>query len=136
MHINDLGVLRANGIVVGAAFASKYKDNGLVPVASFVHGSTHIVELVSGYGMRGVIGDKMDVVAVHKTAAAARERSLSLTDFEGVTVTASSLGTFGVDFFPSIINPPNTAAQILGAVRDRLHSPEQLLTHPGSGDPT
>ena len=51
MHISDLdlGMLGANGIVgagvpiaVGAAFANKYNDNGLVTMAFFGDGSTNI----------------------------------------------------------------------------------------------
>ena len=51
MHISDLdlGMLGANGIVgagvpiaVGAAFANKYKDNGLITMAFFGDGSTNI----------------------------------------------------------------------------------------------
>ena len=51
MHVSDLdlGMLGANGIVgagvpigVGAAFANKYRDNGLVTMAFFGDGSTNI----------------------------------------------------------------------------------------------
>jgi len=47
----------------------------------------------------------------------ARERNLKLEDLEGGTFTISNLGRYGVNFFTSIINPPQCAILSVGAIR-------------------
>ncbi len=47
----------------------------------------------------------------------AREGKLKLDDLEGGTFTISNLGMYGIDFFTSIINPPQCAILSVGEIR-------------------
>jgi pyruvate dehydrogenase E2 component (dihydrolipoamide acetyltransferase) len=51
-------------------------------------------------------------------AAAARERTLEPSDWEGSTFTTSNLGMFGIEEFTAIINPPNACILAIGGIRD------------------
>ena len=55
-----------------------------------------------------------------RLAAAARTGGLSLHDLEGGTFSVSALGSFGVETFTPVINPPNAAILGVGRVRDEL----------------
>ncbi len=47
----------------------------------------------------------------------ARGKNLKLEDLEGGTFTISNLGSYGIHFFTSIINPPQCAILSVGAIR-------------------
>ena len=47
----------------------------------------------------------------------ARDRKLTLEEMAGGVFTISNLGSFGVEAFTPIINPPQTAVLGLGAIR-------------------
>lgn len=51
--------------------------------------------------------------------ARARARKLTVDDLQGGTFTLSNLGSFGIDFFTSILNPPQGAILSVGALRER-----------------
>jgi pyruvate dehydrogenase E2 component (dihydrolipoamide acetyltransferase) len=53
-------------------------------------------------------------------AAAARAGRLTLQELEGGTFSVSALGSFGVETFTPVINPPNAAILGVGRVRDEL----------------
>ena len=53
-----------------------------------------------------------------RLADAARRGALKLPDLEGGTFSVTALGSFGVDGFTPIINPPNTAILGVGRLRD------------------
>jgi pyruvate/2-oxoglutarate dehydrogenase complex dihydrolipoamide acyltransferase (E2) component len=53
-----------------------------------------------------------------RLAAAARDRTLVLSDLEGSTFSVTNLGMYGVDAFTPIVNPPNTAILGSGRLRD------------------
>jgi len=52
--------------------------------------------------------------------AAARSGHLRADAFGGATLTLSNLGTFGVDRFTAIVNPPEAAILAVGRVADRV----------------
>lgn len=49
----------------------------------------------------------------------ARDGKISLTDLEGGTLTITNLGTFAVDKFNAIINPPQSIIMSVGRIKDR-----------------
>lgn len=53
-----------------------------------------------------------------RLADAARRGALKLPDLEGGTFSVTALGSFGVDGFTPVINPPNTAILGVGRLRD------------------
>ncbi len=53
-----------------------------------------------------------------RLADGARRGQLSPADLEGGTFSVSSLGTFGVDMFTPVINPPNAGILGVGRLRD------------------
>ena len=55
-----------------------------------------------------------------KLAAAARAGRLTLQELEGGTFSVRALGSFGVETFTPVINPPNAAILGVGRVRDEL----------------
>jgi pyruvate dehydrogenase E2 component (dihydrolipoamide acetyltransferase) len=66
--------------------------------------------------------DRLSLTAIAaettRLAAAARARSLALTDMEGGTFSVTALGSFGVDGFTPVINPPNAGILGVGRLRD------------------
>src|SRR5208283_3261819 len=60
-------------------------------------------------------------IARRRTALAekAREGSLRLEFMEGGTITLTNLGSYGVDMFSPIINPPQAAILAIGRIADR-----------------
>ena len=46
----------------------------------------------------------------------ARSRKIALDEMEGSTFTVSNLGMFGIDFFTSIINQPNSCIMSIGSI--------------------
>ncbi len=54
--------------------------------------------------------------AVKDMAARARSKKLTPDEFQGGTITVSSLGAFGVETFDAIINPPQAAILSIGAI--------------------
>ncbi|MDP0491353.1 MAG: pyruvate dehydrogenase complex dihydrolipoamide acetyltransferase [Verrucomicrobiota bacterium JB023] len=53
---------------------------------------------------------------VKDIAARARDKKLRPDDFEGGTITVSNLGSYGVDSFDAIINPPQAAILSVGGI--------------------
>ncbi len=54
--------------------------------------------------------------AVKELAGKAKNKKLTLEEMEGSTFTVSNLGMFGIDYFTSIINQPNSAILSVGAI--------------------
>ena len=52
--------------------------------------------------------------------AAARSGHLVMDDLSGAVISVSNLGSFGVDRFSAIVNPPEAAIVAMGRVRDRV----------------
>ena len=104
MHISDLdlGMLGANGIVgagvpiaVGAAFANKYKNNGLVTMAFFGDGSTNIGAFHEAANMACALHLPIVFMCENNEYAeyTARERVMAITD---VADRAAAYGMPGV----------------------------------------
>ncbi len=68
--------------------------------------------------------DKKDLAALAKERerleAAARSGHLGMDDLTGAVISVSNLGSFGVDRFTAIVNPPEAAIVAMGRVRDRV----------------
>jgi pyruvate dehydrogenase E2 component (dihydrolipoamide acetyltransferase) len=75
--------------------------------------------------MVGVIhrADRKPIVGLmrerHDLVARARARKLKPGDLEGGTFTLSNLGAYGIDFFTSILNPPEAGILSIGVLRER-----------------
>jgi pyruvate dehydrogenase E2 component (dihydrolipoamide acetyltransferase) len=54
--------------------------------------------------------------AVKDMATRARNKKLTPNEFQGGTITVSSLGAFGVETFDAIVNPPQAAILSIGAI--------------------
>jgi len=104
MHISDLdlGMLGANGIVgagvpiaVGAAFANKYKNNGLITMAFFGDGSTNIGAFHEAANMACALHLPIVFMCENNEYAeyTARERVMAITD---VADRAAAYGMPGV----------------------------------------
>jgi pyruvate dehydrogenase E2 component (dihydrolipoamide acetyltransferase) len=67
--------------------------------------------------------DRKDLQALHAEIAAlaqrARDNVLTLPEVTGAVFTVSNLGMWGVDWFTSLVNPPQSAILSVGAVRPR-----------------
>lgn len=75
----------------------------------------------------------LDVIARATRALAERARAGRPTpdEFSGGTFTISNLGTFGIDNFTAVINPPEAAILAVGGASDEPFVHEgQLLTRP------
>jgi pyruvate dehydrogenase E2 component (dihydrolipoamide acetyltransferase) len=55
--------------------------------------------------------------AVKDLAGKAKSKKLSPDDFAGGTITVSNLGSYGIDTFSAIINPPQAAILSIGSIR-------------------
>lgn len=55
--------------------------------------------------------------AVKDLATRARNKKLAPEEFQGGTITVSNLGSYGVDNFDAIINPPQAAILSIGAIK-------------------
>jgi pyruvate dehydrogenase E2 component (dihydrolipoamide acetyltransferase) len=68
--------------------------------------------------------DRKDLAALAKERerieAAARSGHLGMDDLSGAVISVSNLGSFGVDRFTAIVNPPEAAIVAMGHVRDRV----------------
>jgi pyruvate/2-oxoglutarate dehydrogenase complex dihydrolipoamide acyltransferase (E2) component len=53
-----------------------------------------------------------------RLSGAAREGALGLDDFEGGTFSVTTLGSYGVDAFTPVVNPPNVGILGVGRLRD------------------
>ena len=58
----------------------------------------------------------------------ARSGNLALEDVEGGSITVSNLGTFAVDQFNAIINPPQSAILAVGQIKERPVAVDGQLT--------
>lgn len=56
---------------------------------------------------------------VKEMAVRARENKLHPSEFDGGTLTVSNLGSYGVDSFDAIINPPQAAILAVGAIVEK-----------------
>jgi pyruvate/2-oxoglutarate dehydrogenase complex dihydrolipoamide acyltransferase (E2) component len=50
----------------------------------------------------------------------ARANRLTMHDLEGATFSVTALGSYGIDFFTPVINPPNVAILGVGRIRDTV----------------
>ena len=55
--------------------------------------------------------------AVKDLATRARNKRLAPDEFQGGTITVSNLGSYGIDTFDAIINPPQAAILSIGAIK-------------------
>lgn len=66
--------------------------------------------------------DRLGVAAIaaetERLAVAARAGTLALGDVEGGTFSVTSLGSYGVDAFTPVVNPPNVAILGVGRIRE------------------
>ncbi|MEM7147634.1 MAG: 2-oxo acid dehydrogenase subunit E2, partial [Verrucomicrobiota bacterium] len=71
-------------------------------------------------------------VAVKDLAARARNKRLSPNEFQGGTLTVSTLGAYGIDHFAAIINPPQSIILSIGAIKAKpVVDPETNTVVPG-----
>ncbi len=56
--------------------------------------------------------------AVKDLATRAKNKKLSPDEFQGGTITVSNLGSYGIDQFSAIINPPQAAILSVGSIRN------------------
>ena len=56
--------------------------------------------------------------SVKDLAARAKTKKLSPDEFQGGTITVSNLGSYGIDQFAAIINPPQAAILSVGSIRN------------------
>jgi pyruvate dehydrogenase E2 component (dihydrolipoamide acetyltransferase) len=75
-------------------------------------GNGLITPVVRNCGNRGIIAIEADLVQLIEKA---RSGSLKPDEYTGATFTISNLGSFGVEEFTAIINPPGSAILALGA---------------------
>jgi pyruvate dehydrogenase E2 component (dihydrolipoamide acetyltransferase) len=61
--------------------------------------------------------------------ALARERKLGVTDVQGGTFTVTNLGSFGIDGFTPILNPPQVGILGIGRVRDGATTLSLTIDH-------
>jgi pyruvate/2-oxoglutarate dehydrogenase complex dihydrolipoamide acyltransferase (E2) component len=50
----------------------------------------------------------------------ARANKLTMDDLDGATFSVTALGSYGIDFFTPVINPPNVAILGVGRIRDTV----------------
>lgn len=58
-------------------------------------------------------------LAVKDLATRARNKKLAPNEFQGGTITVSNLGSYGIDSFDAIINPPQAAILSIGAIKNQ-----------------
>jgi len=101
-RFEDDAIVERDGAHVGLAVA--VEDGLLVPVISDA--------------------DRKDLAALAKERerleAGARSGHLGMADLTGSVISVSNLGSFGVDRFTAIVNPPEAAIVAMGRVRDRV----------------
>jgi pyruvate dehydrogenase E2 component (dihydrolipoamide acetyltransferase) len=56
--------------------------------------------------------------SVKDLATRAKNKKLSPDEFAGGTITVSNLGSYGIDQFAAIINPPQAAILSVGSIRN------------------
>ncbi|HKK48091.1 MAG TPA: pyruvate dehydrogenase complex dihydrolipoamide acetyltransferase [Alkalispirochaeta sp.] len=77
-------------------------------------GNGLITPVVKNCGNRGVVDIDADL---QQLITKARDGKLKPEEYTGATFTISNLGSFGVDEFTAIINPPGSAILALGATK-------------------
>ncbi len=77
-------------------------------------GNGLITPVVKNCGNRGIVDIDADL---QQLITKAREGKLKPEEYTGATFTISNLGSFGVDEFTAIINPPGSAILALGATK-------------------
>ncbi|MEX2442073.1 MAG: pyruvate dehydrogenase complex dihydrolipoamide acetyltransferase [Alkalispirochaeta sp.] len=87
-------------------------------------GNGLITPVVKNCGNRGIVDIDADL---QELITKARDGKLKPEEYTGATFTISNLGSFGVDEFTAIINPPGSAILALGATR-----PTPVVTSDGS----
>jgi pyruvate dehydrogenase E2 component (dihydrolipoyllysine-residue acetyltransferase) len=123
LTVTDL-LVRITALVLGAhrALNATYSSDGLrqwdsvnLGLAVAVEGGL-IVPVIRD-AERQAIADVMRIR--HDLVARARARKLRAEELEGGTFTVSNLGGLGIDFFTSILNPPEAGILSIGSLRDR-----------------
>jgi pyruvate dehydrogenase E2 component (dihydrolipoamide acetyltransferase) len=77
-------------------------------------GNGLITPVVKNCGNRGIVDIDADL---QQLIGKARDGKLKPEEYTGATFTISNLGSFGVDEFTAIINPPGSAILALGATK-------------------
>jgi pyruvate dehydrogenase E2 component (dihydrolipoamide acetyltransferase) len=85
-----------------------------------------VTPVVRDCGRKGILGIDGELADLVERARAGR---LLPAEYEGATFTISNLGSFGIDEFTAIINPPGSAILAVGAVRK-----EPVIVTRGGGD--
>jgi pyruvate dehydrogenase E2 component (dihydrolipoamide acetyltransferase) len=98
---DKVGIRRINDINIGLAVAT---DRGLI-VPVFHNANQKPLHKITT--RRKVMVDQ------------AREGKIGLTDLEGGSFTITNLGTYAVDQFNAIINPPQSVIMSVGRIKDR-----------------
>jgi pyruvate dehydrogenase E2 component (dihydrolipoyllysine-residue acetyltransferase) len=80
--------------------------------------------------LRGVESKTLDQIATERRALVARARARQITpeEMSGGTFTLTNLGTYGVEQFTAIINPPQIGILAVGAISDELRYVNQEVT--------
>ena len=96
---NGQSIIHRRGVDIGLAVA--LPDGLITPV-------------VRDCSLKGVLAIDAEIAQL---VGRAREGRLLPAEYEGATFTISNLGSFGIDEFTAIINPPASAILAVGAVR-------------------
>ena len=73
-----------------------------------------VTPVVRDCGRKGIVAIDTELADL---VTRARAGKLQPSDYEGATFTISNLGSFGIDEFTAIINPPGAAILAVGAAR-------------------
>ena len=73
-----------------------------------------VTPIVRNCGAKGIVAIDAELSPL---IARAKENKLTPEDYTGATFSISSLGTFGVDEFTAIINPPGSAILAVGRMK-------------------
>ncbi len=73
-----------------------------------------VTPVVRDCGRKGIVGIDTELADLVQRA---RSGKLKPSEYEGATFTISNLGSFGIDEFTAIINPPGSAILAVGAAR-------------------
>ncbi|MEJ2664823.1 MAG: dihydrolipoamide acetyltransferase family protein [Spirochaetia bacterium] len=109
--------IKKHPLVNATWLGDKILTHGSIDIGLAVdHEDGLVVPVVRNCGARGMREIDTDLRAL---IVKAREGKLSLVDMEGATFTISNLGSFGIDRFTAIINPPGSAILAVGKINKR-----------------
>ena len=105
-------------------FASKYSDEGRVISDKInigfavARGDDLLVPVISDAGNAG--GFKEIETKVREAVAKVKNNNLQQKDISGGVFTVTNLGSFGIDSFSAVINPPEAAILAAGRIAEKL----------------